>query len=429
MRICLVSQEYPPDTSSGGIGAQTYLKAHGLAARGHDIWVVSANRSDVRRECWDGPVRVIRIPGFYSRMRLNTEPVRWLTYSSEVAAAVSQLHSRSHLDLVDFPEYGGEGYIYLLNRTEWDHVPAVVHLHGPLVMFAQTMGWPEPDSEFYRVGAAMESACFRLADAVYSSSQCSTEWCTRYYGARRGPISTIHTGIDLSLFKADDAPKGVGPTIAFAGRIDSNKGIDTLVEAACALAEDFPDLRLLIIGSGDPGFIDSLRGRARESGKSDLLDFAGYVPRQELPGRLNQADVFAAPSVYEGGPGFVYLEAMACGLPVIACEGNGASEMVRHGENGFLIPPRNTRAVVETLRCLLSNADLRRSMGLRARRFVEKEADSRCCLNRLEELYASIARCRVREASRPETLPCIGPISQGRVKAHRTSAARYLRKP
>src|SRR5437867_12397202 len=76
MRLCVVSQEYPPDTSSGGIGTQTYIKAHGLAARGHEVSVIAASQADVRSECWDGPVRVIRMPGCQSRMRLNTEPVR-----------------------------------------------------------------------------------------------------------------------------------------------------------------------------------------------------------------------------------------------------------------------------------------------------------------------------------------------------------------
>ena len=73
MRICLVSQEYPPDTASGGIGSQTYAKAHGLASRGHEVTVLSASRTEARRERRDGQVRVIRIPGFHPRMDLNTE--------------------------------------------------------------------------------------------------------------------------------------------------------------------------------------------------------------------------------------------------------------------------------------------------------------------------------------------------------------------
>jgi glycosyltransferase involved in cell wall biosynthesis len=391
MRICLVSQEYPPETARGGIGSQTHAKAHGLASRGHEICVVSAAVEGRARECRDGPVRVFRVPGFDSRMCLNTEPARWLTYSAEVAAALSKLHREAPFHLVDFPEYGAEGYIWLLNRAAWDYVPAVLHLHGPLVMFAHTLGWPEVDSEFYRTGTAMESACFRLADAVYSSSSCSAAWCTRYYGARRGPIPTIHTGVDINLFQPDAAAKATRPTVVFAGRIDCNKGVSTLVEAVCVLAREFAGLRLRIIGDGDPELIQSLRARARDCRQADALEFTGYVPREELASHLAGAHIFAAPSIYEGGPGLVYLEAMACGLPVIACRGNGASEVVRHEESGLLVPPRDVPAVVEALRALISNADLRRSMGLQARHFVEAEADTRNCLDRLEAFYRSAA--------------------------------------
>jgi glycosyltransferase involved in cell wall biosynthesis len=101
--------------------------------------------------------------------------------------------------------------------------------------------------------------------------------------------------------------------------------------------------------------------------------------------------------VYEGGPGLVYLEAMACGLPVIACRGNGASEVVHHEESGFLVPPRDAQAVAEALKLLLSDAGLRRSMGLRARHFVEAEADSRLCLDRLEAFYRSAAGAKARK--------------------------------
>jgi glycosyltransferase involved in cell wall biosynthesis len=343
-------------------------------------------------------VRVIRIPGFHGRMRLNTEPARWLTWSAEVAATLAELNAERPLQLVDFPEYGGEGYLFLLNRTEWDYTPAVVHLHGPLVMFAHTMGWPERDSEFYFTGTAMEGACFRLADAVYSSSQCSARWCTDHYGARRRPIPTIHTGVDVRLFTPDVAAVPALPTVVFVGRIASSKGVDTLVDAACSVANEFPGLRLRILGTGDPDFVATLWKKARDCGKPDLLEFPGYIPRQQLPACLNAAHVFAAPSVYEGGPGFVYLEAMACGLPVIACEGSGASEVIRHRQTGFLVPPRDAEAVARTLRILLSNAGLRRSIGMHARTYVEAEADSRLCLDRLEAFYVSVVRQGSRKA-------------------------------
>src|SRR6266478_3706874 len=116
MRVALVSREYPPETARGGIGSQTYVKAHGLAALGHEVCVISSSPDRVRREYRDGDVSVTRIEGPYGRMPLHTVPAEWLTYSVEVAAEVASLHGRRPLDIVDFPEWGGEGYVHLLNR-------------------------------------------------------------------------------------------------------------------------------------------------------------------------------------------------------------------------------------------------------------------------------------------------------------------------
>ncbi len=388
MRIALVSQEYPPETAHGGIGSQTHAKAHGLAALGHEVHVVSHSTDQGRREYRDGAVFVTRIPGADGRIPIHTDPVRWLTYSVEVAAAVAALHARSPLDVVDFPEWAAEGYVHLLNRTDWSRVPTVVHLHGPLVMFAHALGWPGLDSELYRVGTAMEGACVRLADAVVSSSRCSAEWCARHYGIDAGAVPVLHTGIDTDLFRPGGA-KAERPTVVFVGKIARNKGADVLVEAAVRIARDVPDLRLEMLGRGDPEFVGSLRERA--AGCPDLLNLPGFVHRQDLPVRLSRAHVFAAPSVYEGGPGFVYLEAMACGIPVIACSGSGASEVIRPGENGVLVPPGDADALADALRGLLTNPSRREAMGAQARRYAETEADSRTCIRRLEAFYAGVA--------------------------------------
>jgi glycosyltransferase involved in cell wall biosynthesis len=323
-------------------------------------------------------------------MPICSKPVEWITYSAEVAAAIAGLHAQSPLDLVEFPEYGAEGYVHLLNQTKWNHIPTVIHLHGPLVMFAHAMGWPEIDSEFYRVGTMMEGTCLRLADAVYSSSACSAQWCARHYGIVRERIPVLHVGVDTRLFAPRAVPKESRRTIIFVGRIDPNKGVDLLLEAACVLAREYPDLRLRMLGRGEAAAINELRSKALAAGLPELLDLTGYVSREELPDYLCRAHVFAAPSVYEGGPGFVYLEAMGCGLPVIACEGSGVAEVVRHGEDGILIPPQDRDALAEALHRLLSDNAMRTEMGARARAHVLLEAAGETCLHRIEAFYATV---------------------------------------
>jgi len=392
MRLCLVSQEYPPETAHGGIGTQTHLKAHGLAALGHEVHVISRSCDEQTHTTSDGQVRVTRVPGLEHRFPVHTTEVDWLTYSTQVAAAVSDLHERRPLDLIEFPEWGCEGYVHLLNRTRWNSIATVVHLHGPLVMFAHAIGWPEIDSELYRVGNAMEGACLRLADRILSSSRCSAEWCARHYGVAADSVPVLHTGVDTDLFRPRAITRDDRPTVVFVGNISGNKGVGTLVKAACAIAPGFPGLRLKLIGRGKPEYVQELLDHARAAGLPDLLEFTGFVAREELPRHLCTADVFAAPSCYEGGPGFVYLEAMACGLPVLACAGSGASEVVTHDVNGLLVAPHDSNAVTGALRALLADEELRREMGRRARLYVEQHADSRDCIRQLEAFYASVVR-------------------------------------
>lgn len=390
MKIALISQEYPPDTARGGIGSQTYMKAHGLAALGHQVHVISHSTDTQRHECMDGAVRVSRLPSMDHRLPIYSEAVRWLTYSTEVAVALNQLHTEEPIDLCDFPEWGCEGYIHLLNQTQWNRIPTVLQLHGPLAMLAHTIGWPEIGSELYQVGTMMEGSCLRLADAIYSSSRTSIEWCAQYYGMAAAGVPVLHTGVDTQLFRPLDLPKAARPTIIFLGKIAQNKGVELLLQAAHRLLKAYPDLQLRLLGRGDTPYVERLQRQAASLDATSLLDMPGFVARQELPAHLSQAHVFAAPSLYEGGPGFVYLEAMACGLPVIACEGSGAAEVVMPGENGFLVPPGDVEALANILQRLLSNTAEREAIGRYARQYVLAEADSQKCLRRLEAFYARV---------------------------------------
>jgi glycosyltransferase involved in cell wall biosynthesis len=392
LKIALVSQEYPPETARGGIGTQTLAKAIGLAALGHEIFVISRSIDDKRYEKTDGNLTVIRIPGMEDAIPDMTEPVQWLSHSLVVAAELEVLQSRVQLDLIDFPEWAAEGYAYLLNRTAWNYVPVVIHLHGSLVMFSDVMDWPEKKSAFYKAGFHMEATCTQLADAIYSSSECSAEWVRKYYGVKSKDIPIIHLGVDTAVFKPPTSEKAVHPTILLVGRLAPNKGIQELVRAAIALRDEFPNLKLRIIGKGDEKLIAKLKALAINAGAHELLDFAGYVHKEELPNELSGAHVFAMPSYYEGGPGFAFLEAMACGVPVVGCSGSGVDEIVTSGVNGLLVPPKTISALESALRKMLKDKNLLAMMGANARQFVLEHANSKKCVERLETLYQSIVQ-------------------------------------
>ena len=130
-----------------------------------------------------------------------------------------------------------------------------------------------------------------------------------------------------------------------------------------------------------------------------MLEEVGFVEREQLPEHLSAAHVFAAPSRYEGGPGFVYLEAMACELPVIACAGSGAAEVVSPEVTGVLVPPDDVDSVAAALERLLTNERLRETMGRKARDFVTERASTVDCIRRIESFYDGVHESRMRLAS------------------------------
>ena len=394
MRVVLVSQEYPPETARGGIGTQTELKARGLAALGHEVVVLTCSVDGKRTDVTRGGVRIVRIP---DTGVADTEPERWLARSAAVAAELAGLAATAAIDVIDFPEYGAEGHAYLTRRPAGDPAAVAVQIHGPLVMLAHTIGWPALDSDLYHEGTAMERTCLQEADAVYASSACSAEWCASSYGLRT-PIPVLHAGVDVEAFApADPGRRDSVPRIAFVGRVARSKGADTLIESALHLRGTFPGLKVELMGRVEPSLDRDLRRAVAEA--PGLFEIAGALPRSALAERLARAWVLAAPSRYEGGPGFVYLEAMACGVPVIAGDAGGVREAFRHGEQGLFVPPGDVRALTAALGRVLVDPGLREAMGVAARRHAVETADTRRRVAEIGALYRAIVARRAGAAA------------------------------
>jgi len=390
MRIGLVAQEYPPLTAHGGIATQTWAKAHGLVARGHDVHVISASPDGRRVEATEDGIPVTRLGHDLGGLSPRTEPARWLLRSAAVARELRALHAVRPFDVVDIPDYGAEGYVHLLDNVR-HRVPTLLHLHGPLAMLAAELGWPEEGSDLHRTGMHMEGECFRLADLVVASSAHSAMWCAHAYGGDRSDVTVAHVGVDTSVFQpAPTRPDGP-PTVVFAGRLAASKGVLTLIYACQEVAARVPGLRVRLIGRDSEDLISSLRVVADGSFRLEVL---GQLPPVALAAALADADVVAAPSPCEGGPGFVVLEAMSCGRPVVACAGTGVAEVVEHGIRGLLVPRGDVRALGAALSGLLGDDERREAMGRAARTWVVENVEREACIDRLAEILADAAMVR-----------------------------------
>lgn len=378
MRICLVSQEYPPETARGGIGTQTWNKAHTLARLGHTVHVLSCSRRsglNLRTETEAGvTLRRMPPPGEETRrdFPVYTSATYAVGYTWNVLRHLHHLMRTTEFDVIDFAEYGAEGFAYQLDRTAWNWAPVVVQLHAPLAMLAECLNWPPKDGDMYRVGTFMEGISIERADALMACSANIADFTADFYGVPRERIDVVHCGVDAETFRPGDEKERVGdrPTVLFVGNIANNKGVKTVVAAVLRLRSKYPNIRLQILGTGDDGLREDLRRWAHRSGAAANIEFHGFVERSALPDFYRRANVFCSPALYEGGVANVYLEAMACGCPVIASIAGAAPEAVTDGETGVLVPPEDEGAVAAALDQILGNEFLARQMGEAARRRV-----------------------------------------------------------
>jgi len=379
MKICLVSEEYPPDTARGGIGTQTWNKAHWLARLGHTVHVLSSSknpRADLKTETADG-ITVHRMPPPGEEIGAEVPVYNSATYAIGYTWTVFR-HLRGlartvQFDVIDFPEYGGEGFAYQLDRSPWNWIPIVVQLHAPLALLAQYLGWPAKDSDLHRTGTFMEGLSIEKADAVMACSANIADFTAAYYGIERERIDVVHCGVDAEAFRPggrQDRSEG-RPTVLFVGNIAANKGIETAFAAVLQLRSKYPNICFQILGTGDDTLQEDLRRCAHSVGVAANVEFHGFVDRSKLPDFYRRANVFCSPALYEGGVANVYLEAMACGCPVVASLAGGAPEAVTEGETGLLVPPGDRDAVASALDQILSNRVLARQMGEAARRRVK----------------------------------------------------------
>jgi glycosyltransferase involved in cell wall biosynthesis len=390
MTICLVSQEYPPETGGGGIGTQTYLRARGLSARGHTVHVVSMSWDTQDRTYADQGATVHRI----GEVKLDVpgyEPsTYWMAHSFAVAAKITALEKSIKFDIVQFAEYGGEGFRYQTDTFANRNAKYVVQMHGPLAMFVEHWGWPERGSVMERVGCFMEKTSLQYADKLLASSRHTADYCGKAYGVDTSDAGVVYSGIDVERFAMRAPTEGEGPRILFVGGLSGGKGLGDLLRVVGRLKERFPKMVLRAIGKPDAEDRAKLERMVGELGIAAHFELAGYVPYDQLPEQYAWCDFFAMPSVYEGGPGNVYLEAMACGRGVIACDTGGVPESVLDGQTGLLVRPGDLDGLEGAVARLAEDGELRRRLGLAGRRRAEEVFAIEKYLDTCEGYYRSI---------------------------------------
>lgn len=181
--------------------------------------------------------------------------------------------------------------------------------------------------------------------------------------------------------------------IGTVGRLHPAKAHEVFLDALGIVRRTCPGITGVIVGGGER--IATLTEYADRLGLADVVTFTGPVDSDTVRDWLHRFDVFVLPSDWEGLP-ISLIEAAAAGLPVVATNVGGCPEVVRDGETGFLVPPREPKAMADAIERLVTDASLRTAFGNRAVEVAKSEFDIRRLADQTAALYREILMRKVR---------------------------------
>lgn len=397
-RVCMLLESFHPII--GGMETQARNMAQGFRQAGIRLFILTRRiHRDLPTEEKIDDVQVVRVGPAGASSRL-----RWVLVLSCIPALI---HRRREYDVILVPGFRALG------------ISAVVVsklLRKKCVLKAESSG--EMSGEFFAGGlekmrlkpnslpvrALVKARNWLLAkaDAFASLSADQTAEFTMC-GVPASKIVNIPQSVRTDRFRPatlDEKKKlraelglpGDSLIVVYTGRIVSYKGLPLLVEIWPDIRQVFPEALLLAVGAGGSDVFNceaEVRARAEQLGLQEAVRFTGAV--QNVEDYLRAADLYALPTQNEAFP-LALIEAMACGLPCISTPVGGIPDILRHGENGWVVPPGDTAALREAVLHLARDPALRARLGEAALNTARSQYAREIITGRYVELFRRLTK-------------------------------------
>ncbi|PRX07648.1 UNVERIFIED_ORG: (1-_4)-alpha-D-glucan synthase (UDP-glucose) [Actinomadura viridilutea] len=388
-------QDDPGDCAAELDGLSVFVAdlAAGLGAQGHHVTVYT------RRDDPDLPARVRLEPGVTVE-HVPAGPAKPMP-RDELLPWIPDFGHYLRERWADDPPEVAHAHFWMSGLAT---VQAIRHLDGrrvPMVQAYHSLGTVE---HRHHGGAGpagrirLERAIGQAADAVIAASSEEAEEVVRM-GVPRDRVTIVPCGIDLEFFSPDGPadPSGRGRRLLMLTRLHERQGVDTAIQALGRV----PGAELIIAGGPpferldeDPD-VRRLRRVAEEAGVARRVAFLGRVSRAEVPRLLRSADLVVALPWYEPF-GMVPLEAMACGVPVVATAVGGHLDTIIDGVTGVHVAPRTPEQTARVIRALLADPTRRAAMGFASSdRARSRYSWDRIALETVKVYRRAVARSRV----------------------------------
>ncbi len=398
MRILLLSWEYPPHVV-GGLGRHVGALARSLAVEGHEVHVVTRDLPDAPevRDALEDGVHVVRVPEAPPVIGFD-QLVSWvLAFNNRIQAIAGRLLREQEFDVIHAHDwlvaYAAAGL-----KETWD-VPVVATVHA--TESGRHQGWlPGPMNKL--IHQVEWWLTYEARRVIVCSTYMRAE-LERIFALPGEKIDVVPNGVDVEDFAVDAAEAAAtrstltGPRtrmILYAGRLEYEKGVQTLLAALQDVRRRCGPTRLFVAGVGT--YSDELRREVRRLGLRRHVRFTGFLADRELRLHFGAADVAVVPSIYEPF-GLVAVEAMACGTPVVVGDTGGLREIVADG-SGLSFPPQDADALADALVRVLSDDALAAALVTRGIERARDRYDWGAVARRTADVYrlAGVEEARLR---------------------------------
>jgi glycosyltransferase involved in cell wall biosynthesis len=374
MKLLLINNEFPP--IGGGGSTVTKYAIRYLVRAGHEVTLITSQYRDLpKREQVEGAL-VIRIPAI---RRYKDFCAQWELVIFGLSALVYSLFFtwRHQVDFVQAYFAVPAGWVaWMLNIMRG--IPYAVYFGGSDLPGAN----PSRYKRIYPLITPLLRAVWQRAKF---RTVCSEELAR--LGKIADPMSkflVIPNGVEWDRFKPVERPRNKKVKILFIGRLIPRKGFERVIRALPEVQEKAREtFEVEVVGSGEHR--KKLDDLAQELGVVEQIKYVGTVPYDQLEKSYQRADIFVLTSLSEGMPS-VILEAMGCGLPVVASDVGGNNELVKDGWNGYLIRGDDSSKLASDLVQLIDDENLRSEMGQRSREMA-KQYNWEEIMRQYNELY------------------------------------------
>lgn len=406
MKIALVGASF-----GGGIETALCELALALKNAGHDVLVLGGceDQSASGYSCPNGVGihRLFMDESAYPYLFQFWPATKLIPYawhrSYYLSALCAPILDNFKPDVLDSSGLGGALFWALEGRY-----PLVTRIHG-LVSVEYEVEPANSQSQFdIHLATALETITFLCSDALTTPSHALAGLVHSRCGIPREEVEVISNPLSRHAASPDasfEQIKRGRPLLLHYGRLVHGKGCDLIAEALPAVARVYPGVRLLIAGGKEfkvnkASFSEILKSRIAALGLEDHVQFLGVVPRENIKGLVELADICIFPSRFENAP-YACAEAMSFGATVIATDVGGVPELIEHSQTGWLVPVEDSQALSDAICRLMSDEGLRRGIGERAREAVFAKLDEQRIVRSAEALYErAIRRFQNRPASR-----------------------------